>query len=435
MSMKKWTLISFLMVCMPFWVMAQSSNDDLYFIPKKKTEKKTTKVVVKDEKKTTVVNASPGSTIVVKDVNGNTRDVDEYNRRYTSRDNTFTMDNDTLYIEEKPYNERGEWVNGFEGSQSDYEYAMRIVRFRNPRFAIPVSSPLYWDVVYTLPSWEWNVFDDGLYAYAFPTYSNRLWWNWRFDYSWGWGSPWYYNSWYSPYWAGSYWGAGYWGGYLGYHHHWHHHYLPHFAWGGYWGGRPHGWNGSSAYRPGIHAGRYDSNLRVNNGNATRRYATTTQRNSRDNYIDSKQSSSRNSQRSYRNDANVRNSSSGRVVTSKDATNSVRPQRSAVRTRNGESTGTRDASNVRSGSTYTRPSEGRSSSYNRPSSTRSSVTNTGSSSSNRRSNDQSSYRSNSSSSRSSSRSSFSTGSSSSRSSSMGGASRSSGGGSRSGGGRR
>ena len=62
----------------------------------------------------------------------------------------------------------GEWVNGFEGSQDDYEYAMRIVRFRNPRYAIPVSSPLYWDVVYGLPSWDWNVYDDGLYAYVFP---------------------------------------------------------------------------------------------------------------------------------------------------------------------------------------------------------------------------------------------------------------------------
>ena len=45
---------------------------------------------------------------------------------------------------------------------------MRIVRFRNPRYAIPVSSPLYWDVVYGLPSWDWNVYDDGLYAYVFP---------------------------------------------------------------------------------------------------------------------------------------------------------------------------------------------------------------------------------------------------------------------------
>ena len=95
------------------------------------------------------------------------------------------MENDTLYIEEKPLNERGEWVNGFEGSQDDYEYAMRIVRFRNPRYAIPVSSPLYWDVVYGLPSWDWNVYDDGLYAYVFPTYTNRLWWDWRWNYPYG----------------------------------------------------------------------------------------------------------------------------------------------------------------------------------------------------------------------------------------------------------
>ena len=36
----------------------------------------------------------------------------------------------------------------FNGTQDDYEYAERIIRFRNPRFAISISSPLYWDVVY-----------------------------------------------------------------------------------------------------------------------------------------------------------------------------------------------------------------------------------------------------------------------------------------------
>ena len=168
--MKKIVLTSLMMVCLPYWAMSQSVDDDLYFIPKKKAEKKEevkqeVKVVVPQKQNTTTVYAAPGSTVVVKDVKGKVRDVDEYNRRYTSRDNNFSMENDTLYIEEKPLNERGEWVNGFEGSQDDYEYAMRIVRFRNPRYAIPVSSPLYWDVVYGLPSWDWNVYDDGLYAY------------------------------------------------------------------------------------------------------------------------------------------------------------------------------------------------------------------------------------------------------------------------------
>lgn len=432
MSMKKTVLVSLLMACLPLFVMAQS-NDDLYFIPKKKSEKKVTsvtpaKVVIETEKAPTTVYASPGSTVVVKDVKGNLRDVDEYNRRYTSRDNTFSMENDTLYIEEKPYNERGEWVNGFEGSRSDYEYAMRIIRFRNPRYAIPVSSPLYWEVVYTLPSWEWNVFDDGYYAYAFPTYSNRLWWDWRFNYSWGWRSSWYYNSWYSP----SYWYAGYWGGWYPHYHHHHHHY-PHYAWGGvggYWGGG-HGWNGSSARNPGIHAGRYNHNY-ATTGSSSRKVVATGNRNSRDNYVNG-------IRQNNRNEGNVR--TSGRVVTAKDGSSSVRPQRSAVRSRDN--------------SVYTRPTQGKSSSYNRQSSTRSTVNNTGSSSSYQRKSgaaEKGAYRSNSSSSNSenrssynsrrsssSSRSSYSSGSSSSRSSYSSGSSssssRSSGGGSRNGGGRR
>ena len=458
MSMKKFVFVSLLMACMPFLVLAQT-NDDLYFIPKKKTEKKVTsgipaKVVIEKDQAPTTVYASPGSTVVVKDVNGELRDVDEYNRRYTSRDNTFSMENDTLYIEEKPYNERGEWVNGFEGSQSDYEYAMRIVRFRNPRYAIPVSSPLYWEVVYALPSWEWNVFDDGLYAYAFPTYSNRLWWDWRFNYSWGWRSSWYYNSWYGP----GYWYGGYWGGWPHYHHHhhWHpgHHHHPHFAWGGvggYWGGG-HGWNGSSARHPGIHAGRYTNNYRANiataGSSSNRRVATTGNRNSRDSYVNGVR------QNNNRNGNTVR--STGRVVTAKDGSASVRPQRSAVRERNNTAVNNKETTGVRSNNVYTRPSQGKGSSYERQSSTRSTVNRSGSSyqrkggaaergayrsnSTSRSSNNNRSSYNNSSSRSSSSRSSYSSGSNgssrSSYSSGGGGTSRSSGGGgSRSGGGGR
>ena len=396
--MKKIVLFSLMMTCLSLGLVAQNANNDLYFIPKKKTEKKVdtggvpAKVVVETEKKTpTTVYASPGSTVVVKDAKGNVRDVDEYNRRYTSRDNTFSMENDTLYIEEKPYGERGEWVNGFEGSQSDYEYAMRIVRFRNPRYAIPVSSPLYWEVVYALPSWEWNVYDDGLYAYAFPTYSNSLWWDWRFSWGWSWRSPWYYSSWYSPgFWYGSYWGGWH------HHHHWHyshwhhhHHHHPHYGWagvGGYWGNK-HGWNGSSAHRPGIHAGRYENNYRTGYGatsssasSAGRRVSTTGNRNSRDNYVNAtRQSNTRN--------GNTVRGTSGRVVTPKEGSSasSVRPQRSAVRTRTGEAVNNRETTTNRTGNNvYTRPVQGRSSSYNRQSSTRSTVNNTSSGSSYRRS---------------------------------------------------
>jgi len=454
MSMKKFAFVSLMMLCLPFLAMAQS-NDDLYFVPKKKTEKKVTsgspaKVVIETEKVPTAVFAAPGSTVVVKDVEGNVRDVDEYNRRYTSRDNTFSMENDTLYIEEKPYNERGEWVNGFDGSQSDYEYAMRIVRFRNPRYAIPVSSPLYWEVVYALPSWEWNVYDDGLYAYAFPTYTNPLWWDWRFSYSWGWHSSWYYSSWYGP--------GYYWGGWPYYHRHYHHphhhhHHYPYYAGvGGYWGGG-HGWNGSSAHHPGIHSGRYNNSYRSSYASAgsssSRRVASSSNRNSRDRYV-----GGGTRQDNTRSGNTVRRS--GRVVTAKDGASSVRPQRTAVRDRNGSTVNNRETTGGRSNNTYTRPAQGRGSSYNRQSSTRSTVNNTGSgttyqrrggaaergayssgSSSGRGSNNRSSYDNGNRSHSSSSRGSYSSGSSNSRSSygSGGGGSSRSSGGSRSGGGGR
>lgn len=264
MKVKKRLGIALLIACLPWLAMAQ--NDDLYFVPKKE-KKAETKTEVRQVTRqtttttTTTASVSPATTVVIKDVTGKTRDIDEYNRRYTSRENTFSMQNDTLYIEEKPYGERGEWVNGFEGSQDDYEYAMRIVRFRSPAYAIPISSPLYWDVVYgAYPSWDWNVYDDGLYAYVFPTFSNPLWWDWRWNwsiagprwgYGWGWHSPWYYGGWYSSYWYGGYWGgwyAGYWGP-------WHHHPYPYWGGGG-WHHRP----GFTDYRPTRYEG-YSSSRR------------------------------------------------------------------------------------------------------------------------------------------------------------------------------
>lgn len=187
--MKKIVLLSLFALCLPLLVMAQSNNDDLYFVPskEKKQEAKKTPVKKEPEKKvvTTNIYTSPGTTVVVQDRKGNKRDmrdVDEYNRRYDAKDNEFAMEDDTLYVKEKAVSDpEGEWVNGFNGSQDDYEYAERIIRFRNPRFAVSISSPLYWDIVYGTNSWDWNVYTDGFYAYAFPTFTNRLWWDWRYN--------------------------------------------------------------------------------------------------------------------------------------------------------------------------------------------------------------------------------------------------------------
>ena len=209
--MKKIVYFLLVALCLPIGLMAQSVDDDLYFVPSKdKKEKKETPVRKEPKKQVTNIYTSPGTTVVVQDRRGRTRDVDEYNRRYDARDNEFVMDNDTLYIKEKSTPDLdGEWVTGeFNGTQDDYEYAERIIRFRNPRFAISISSPLYWDVVYGPNSWDWNIYTDGMYAYAFPTFSNPLWWDWRYgSYGWGWNYGW---GWSRPYYAWGYY-PGYWG--------------------------------------------------------------------------------------------------------------------------------------------------------------------------------------------------------------------------------
>lgn len=257
--MKKIWLLSLVLATLPWMASAQSAGDDIYYVPTK--EKKTERKEAKQSYQRTVQPSAhtqygtesgrPNiATVLVRDRNGKVRDVDEYNRRnYSADKNNFSMKNDTLYIDERPDSDlNGQWVNGFDGSQDDYEYAVRMIRFRNPAYAIPVSSPLYWDVVYGMgafPSWDWNVYDDGLYAYVFPTFSNRLWWDWRFNSwgRWGWGwNNWYWDSWYwnDPFYYGYYgygWGSPWWGGpYYGWHGHYH---GPWYGWGG----------GGGSYRP------------------------------------------------------------------------------------------------------------------------------------------------------------------------------------------
>ena len=253
--MKKIVFLSLFALALPAMeALAQSNDDDLYFIPSKEKEELVKSTPAKQEV-TRNTYTSPNTTVVVRDRKGNTRDVDEYNRRYEARDNEFVMEDDTLFVQEKAQPDLdGEWVNGeFNGSDADYEYAERIIRFRNPRYAISVSSPLYWDVVYGADSWNWNVYSDGLYAYAFPTFSNRLWMDWRFNsYGSGWGFGFG-----SPYWGGGYWGnSWYGGGYWGGHHH--HGYYPGWGGGGYypnWGGGS--WNSNRTYTDRRSSGRSD----------------------------------------------------------------------------------------------------------------------------------------------------------------------------------
>ena len=369
--MKKIVFLSLVALCLPWTLAAQSVDDDLYYVPTKKKVKVTQNeqkkvqtaetVVVKSDAPTTVYSSNGNTTVVVRDRKGRTRDVDEYNRRrYDSRDYAFSQENDTLYIDEKPYDGLdGEWVNGFDGSQDDYEYATRIIRFRNPRYAISVSSPLYWDVVYGLNSWEWNVYTDGLYAYAFPTFTNRLWWDWRYNsYGWGWGYPYYgwgWNSWYTPGWSfGWSWGGWYAGGWWGHHHQPHHPgWYPgngHFGHGPIYTDRRSFGVGRSSVGNRIAGTTYRSSstmqgrtIRRSSGTngQVRRSSTTQQSNRR--VVGTRSSSG------VRSSVGATRSSSGAVRSSGTTTNRV----NSVRT---------DAASTRR-TTYTRPSSTRSSSVN------------------------------------------------------------------------
>ena len=434
--MRKFVLATLFVLCLPFMAMSQVA-DDLYFVPseKKVKEVKEVTVVQKKEPKATVRTTPKRENVVQRKKSNKMRSIDEYNRRYNSRDYDYDDDDryeydddrydydddDDRYEYDDDRYERGHWVNGFEGSRSDYEYAMRIIRFRSPRFAISISSPLYWDVVYSLPSWEWNVYNDGFYAYAFPTFSNRLWWDWRWNF--GWHSSWYCSSWYRPsFYCGGFWGPHY--PYYGYYPHHYPHYYANVGWGGgYWRSN-HGWYGSTAFRPGIHSGRYAGNYRssVSNrgtqiGNSVRRNSNSrgnsssiVQRDRRQAVSATRRSANRgelsgdrrtiqNNRRTVngrlesgdrRVNSSVRRSATGRVVRGNNGEVSIRPSRSAGHSERTFRVPSSNSQKRRSSNSYVPSDRRRGSSYNRPSSTRRSVNGVSSSQRNYRRNNESSY---------------------------------------------
>ena len=385
--MKKIVLVSLLAMSLPLIATAQS-EDDLYYTPSKKTtatESTSTpnanRNVNISADKVSVTNNAP-STIIVCDSKGKVRNVDEYNRRYASKDYNYSTDNDTLYIDEKSEADksmRGQWTNKFDGTDDDYEYATRIIRFQSPRYAIPISSPLYWDVVYGfgMNSWDWNVYYDDFYAYAFPTFTNRLWWDWRFGPSWGWG----WNNWY----GGSY---GYYGGYYDswygwgspYYYGWYGRpYYDNYAWGGPgWGGR--GWRGSSY-------DRFAGNRGYNNF-ANERYSgrggfrgNDMMSSGRMDGSNSRFAQGNNSRSEVTRMGGVGSRSMGRVVGSRDMGNSVRPNNFSGSRSMGDGNVGRNMDSSRgsyggdnAGYSRGRTTYGSESSnmYSRPSSTRSSV---------------------------------------------------------------
>ena len=326
--MKNIVVLLFSALLFPVAAMAQSASDDLYFVPKKsKQEKSSVQTIGGKETSTVHVGDPTMRTVHIRGSKTNSRDVDVYNRR---TDGNYLSEDD-YYVDDLG-NNQGDWVYGFEGSRDDYEYAQRLIRFRNPRYAVHISSPYYWDVVYGLNSWDWNVYTDGWYAYAFPTFSNRLWSSWRFgslSFNWGWGYSGYpysyypYSSWYGPSWG--------WGGHYHHHHHWGYpSYYPYY--GGYVRSRP----GTRTYRR-----SYYPNSANNRGNVR-----TVRSNNRSTYTGG--STNRRNVDAIRSGSSH---SSQRVTTGRRAnTRVVSPTNNRVRVNREGTTGTTR--------TYTRPSSTR-----------------------------------------------------------------------------
>ena len=204
--MKQVLFILFLIL--PF--AADAQVDDMYYVPKRDDAKEN----AAEKFSTTRMRLGTSGTL---------RDEDEYNRRgsaYISDDDAYESDVETESVEYE-----------YADDEEDYVYSTRIVRFHSPHRVV-ISSPLYWDVVYS-DGWNtWTVYDDGFYWDAYPNcYSSWVAPAWSWGYSFGgfslsFGSYYYHRPigwWHHPHY---------------YHHHWGHSWHPvHHHWGGHFSGR------------------------------------------------------------------------------------------------------------------------------------------------------------------------------------------------------
>lgn len=420
-------------------------EDDIYYTPGKSNSVIESKRKADNSTSTATSNSSTGNytpeTIPNTQSVNRERDVNDYNRRYSNgsgeRNNDQSTTNeqyqsaygggyDTEYYVQE---EDGYYLNGFNGTESDYQYAERIRRFHNPRFTVHISDPFYNDLFF-LNSYDWNVYMDGSFAWVTPTWTNPWSWNYMwtpFNYSsigwrsslWGFGGGWGMNPWHGGgHWGGNWgWSNSYWGwnncnwGWGGHHNHY-----PNWGWGGNHQNRPHGrqpsygrLHGNSTNRPAV-APSNPTRLP-----ATRPGGNTTTRPSGNN----------NNNRPAGNNRPAYNSGTTNGRPSGGAANSetTRPSGNNGSTTTTRPSGTNGSTNVTRPSGNSNSSEG----SNRPSSgTRPNSSNSGATNSDSRPSSGSTNQSN-----SNSNSNLGSGSNTSRPSSFGGSGSSSGGGSSSG----
>lgn len=182
--------LALILILFPLLSMAQ---DDLYFTSSKKVKEAAQKRVAAS------MNARMETVVAptVVDYHSNTRNEDEYNRRYVY-DAQYSEDSlaariDTVGIDDaQPRYDMND-------PELDYRYSRRLVRFHSPRL-YALASPYYWDLYYGYGAWDY------LYDPWDPWY-----WHYGWSYGWTWG-PW--DCWYGSIWGWShpcswtYWGWG-----------------------------------------------------------------------------------------------------------------------------------------------------------------------------------------------------------------------------------
>lgn len=182
--------LALILILFPLLSMAQ---DDLYFTSSKKVKEAAQKRVAAS------MNARMETVVAptVVDYHSNTRNEDEYNRRYVY-DGQYSEDSlaariDTVGIDDaQPRYDMND-------PELDYRYSRRLVRFHSPRL-YALASPYYWDLYYGYGAWD----------YLYDPWD--LWyWHYGWSYGWTWG-PW--DCWYGSIWGWShpcswtYWGWG-----------------------------------------------------------------------------------------------------------------------------------------------------------------------------------------------------------------------------------
>lgn len=210
--MKKFILLLILSLVLPMTILAQ--RNDIYSSGSNKKSDGGT-VVPNTAVSTPIIN----STVSTQPSALAERDADEYNRRYTGAPSDYAYEDEAMYIHDTIFiqenvSDTEAYAEGYVDASNDYEYALRMVRFHSPRSSVYISSPIYWDVVYSnaILDIAWGI-DVLLDPWDYHWYSSYYYYDpWFYGYSY---SPYYYSYWYDPWYDPWYNNSYYYGGYYG----------------------------------------------------------------------------------------------------------------------------------------------------------------------------------------------------------------------------